>query len=133
MTGYAALSADYGEYHRAPGNRRCHVVGIPLIVYAVVAWSRVGPGLPLAALLLPVYFLWDRRIGFLMASFMAACALAAARLPGWTTWAAFIVGWAFQFYGHAVHEKRSPAFSKNLVHLLVGPAWVASELIGLRR
>jgi uncharacterized membrane protein YGL010W len=129
---YAALSADYADYHRTNGNRRCHAVGIPLIGYAVVAWSRVGSAFPIAALLLPVYFLWDPRVGALMTSFVAVCALIAARAPGWASWAAFVVGWAFQFVGHAVYEKKSPAFAKNLSHLLIGPAWVATELTGLK-
>jgi len=130
---YAVLSADYAEYHRTPGNRLCHEIGIPLIAYAVTAWSCFGSGLPVAALLLPVYFLWDRRVGALMTAFMAASAFLAARLPGWTSWAAFLVGWAFQFYGHVAYEKKSPAFTKNLAHLLVGPAWVASRLSGPRK
>lgn len=127
---YLSLSADYAEYHRTPGNRRCHLVGVPLIAYAVTAWSCFGSGLPVAALLLPIYFLWDGRVGAVLTLFMAVSALLAARLPGWTSWAAFLVGWAFQFYGHAVHEKKSPAFAKNLAHLLIGPAWVARELTG---
>ncbi|MFI5350332.1 MAG: Mpo1-like protein [Elusimicrobiota bacterium] len=129
MMRYAALSADYAGYHRTPGNRICHAIGIPLIVYAITAWS-LKP-FPVAAAVLPVYFLWDARVGLLITSFMAVSALLAARLPGWTSGAAFAIGWAFQLYGHAVYEEKSPAFAKNLVHLLIGPAWVASELAGL--
>jgi len=129
---YPALSADYAAYHRTRGNLACHAAGIPLIGYAIVAWSRVGTPFPIAALLLPIYFLWDWRVGGLITSFVAVSALVAARVPGWTSLAAFLVGWAFQFYGHAVYEKKSPAFAKNLAHLLVGPAWVATELAGLR-
>lgn len=130
---YAALSADYAAYHRTRGNQVCHAFGIPLIGYAIVAWSRVGTPFPIAALLLPIYFLWDARVGMLMTSFIAVSALVAARAPGWTSAAAFLIGWAFQFYGHAVYEKKSPAFAKNLTHLLIGPAWVATELAGLRK
>jgi uncharacterized membrane protein YGL010W len=129
---YRALAADYAAYHATAGNRACHAVGIPLIAYAIVAWSRVGTPFPIAALLLPVYFLWDRRVGALMTSFIAVSALIAARVPAWTSWAAFFAGWAFQFYGHAVYEKKSPAFARNLAHLLVGPAWIATKLAGLR-
>lgn len=132
MLDYRALTADYAGYHATPGNRACHAVGIPLITYAIVAWSRVGTPFPIAALLLPIYFLWDWRVGALMTSFIAVSALVAARVPGWTSWAAFLVGWAFQFYGHAVYEKKSPAFARNLTHLLVGPAFVATKLAGLR-
>ncbi|MFI5361472.1 MAG: Mpo1-like protein [Elusimicrobiota bacterium] len=130
---YAALSADYGEYHRARGNRACHAAGLPLIVYALTAWSRFGTPCPFVALILPLYFIWDGRVGAIMTAFIAAGALAAGHLPGWTSWAAFSIGWAFQFYGHAVYEKRSPAFAKNIAHLLIGPAWVATELFGLRK
>jgi uncharacterized membrane protein YGL010W len=41
---------------------------------------------------------------------------------------AFVVGWVFQFVGHA-YEGKSPAFLTNLLHLLVGPLWVASHLV----
>ena len=129
---YRALSTDYAAYHQTKGNLVCHSVGIPLIMYAIVAWSRVGTPFPIAALLLPIYFLWDWRIGAIMTSFIAVSALVATAVPAWTSWAAFLVGWAFQFYGHSVYEKKSPAFAMNLTHLLVGPAWVATELSGLR-
>jgi uncharacterized membrane protein YGL010W len=132
MHGYAELSADYAAYHRTSGNRFCHAFGIPLIVYALAAWSRIGSPFPMAALLLPIYFLWDWRVGALMTSFIAVSALIAAHVPWWTSWGAFIVGWAFQFYGHTVYEKKKPAFAKNMTHLLVGPAWVATELAGLK-
>ncbi|MDX6768568.1 MAG: Mpo1-like protein [Elusimicrobiota bacterium] len=130
---YAALHAEYATFHRTRGNRRCHSVGIPLIVYAVTAWSRVGSPLPLAALLLPLYFRWDGRVGLLMTAFIGACAGLASVLPGWAAWAAFIVGWGFQLVGHEVYEKNRPALLGNLVHALVGPAFIAGELAGLRR
>jgi uncharacterized membrane protein YGL010W len=133
LSNYDALTADYAAYHATPGNRACHAVGIPLIAYAITAWSCVGTPYPVAALILPVYFLWDARVGALMTTFIAVSALAAAHLPAWTSWAAFLVGWAFQFYGHAVYEKKSPAFAKNLAHLLIGPAWVATKLAGLKK
>jgi uncharacterized membrane protein YGL010W len=38
--------------------------------------------------------------------------------------ALFIVGWIFQFIGHAI-EGNQPAFFKNPMYLLVGPWWLA--------
>src|SRR6266566_4331517 len=35
----------------------------------------------------------------------------------------FIVGWAFQFLGHAIEGNR-PAFFRNPLYLLVGPWWL---------
>ena len=54
-------------------------------------------------------------------------------LPGWSLWAAFILGWVFQFIGHAVYEGKSPAFAKNAIHVLVGPMWILQELAFPRR
>ena len=41
----------------------------------------------------------------------------------------FVVGWIFQFAGHYVYEKRSPAFYRNLAHLLVGPLWILAKAL----
>lgn len=132
MLDYAALSADYAAQHRTRGNQRSHMIGIPLIVFAVVVWSRLASGFPLAALLLPLYYAWDARVGVLMTLFIGACAAVGTFTPAWTSWAAFVVGWAFQLYGHQVHEKNRPALLDNLAHALVGPAFVAEKLAGLR-
>ena len=35
----------------------------------------------------------------------------------------FVLGWIFQFIGHAI-EGNQPAFFKNPVYLLVGPLWL---------
>ena len=43
-------------------------------------------------------------------------------------WALFIGGWILQFVGHYAFEKNSPAFFRNLVHLLIGPLWVFARL-----
>src|SRR5262249_37871657 len=45
----------------------------------------------------------------------------------------FIVGWIFQFVGHAI-EGNQPAFFRNPFYLLVGPWWLirrAGEAVGL--
>lgn len=130
---YKALFDDYASYHTTKGNRDSHSIGIPLIVFSVVKWTQLGSVFPLAALILPLYFLWDKRVGFLMTGYLAACAVAATMVPGWTAWAAFIVGWAFQIYGHEVHEKNKPALLDNFVHALIGPAFIAHKLAGLSR
>jgi uncharacterized membrane protein YGL010W len=46
--------------------------------------------------------------------------------------AAFVLGWIFQAVGHAVYEKNSPAFFRNLVHLLVGPAYLVNKVLRIR-
>jgi uncharacterized membrane protein YGL010W len=37
--------------------------------------------------------------------------------------ALFIVGWIFQFVGHAI-EGNQPAFFRNPIYLLIGPLWI---------
>ncbi|HEX6625202.1 MAG TPA: DUF962 domain-containing protein [Pyrinomonadaceae bacterium] len=49
--------------------------------------------------------------------------------------ALFVVGWVFQFIGHAIEGNR-PAFFGNPIYLLVGPLWLvrrALAAIGLGR
>jgi uncharacterized membrane protein YGL010W len=40
-----------------------------------------------------------------------------------------VVGWILQYLGHYVYEKKSPAFYRNLVHLLVGPLWILAKAV----
>jgi uncharacterized membrane protein YGL010W len=47
----------------------------------------------------------------------------------------FVVGWIFQFIGHAI-EGNQPPFFRNPVYLLIGPLWLlrrAASAIGLTR
>ena len=41
----------------------------------------------------------------------------------------FLVGWAFQFVGHAVYEKRRPAFMDDLASLLIGPLFLVAKAL----
>jgi uncharacterized membrane protein YGL010W len=46
--------------------------------------------------------------------------------------ALFVTGWVFQFVGHAI-EGNQPAFFRNPVYLLVGPAWLARRALSAVR
>jgi uncharacterized membrane protein YGL010W len=137
-----AFFADYAEHHRSEGNRWCHAAGIPLIAAGLLGLGAVelarisGWPLELSAVLIvalaPAYIWLDARLG---AALTAACVLLylGARVLGWQiNLGLFVVGWAFQFVGHGVYEKRSPAFFRNFVHLLVGPLWVMNHFLRLR-
>ena len=43
----------------------------------------------------------------------------------------FVGGWALQFIGHAVFEKKKPSFFSDPYYLLVGPVWVTVEWLEL--
>jgi uncharacterized membrane protein YGL010W len=140
MTNPSTLLADYGAYHRDRRNLICHEIGIPLIVLGVIALLRLitltGSAFSLASLVVVVVMVYyaaafgrEARA----ATYIAIVGLAVLYVIAvFVTWpfaiAAFVIGWVFQFVGHA-YEGKSPAFLTNLLHLLVGPLWVASHLV----
>jgi uncharacterized membrane protein YGL010W len=140
MRDLKALFADYSEYHRTAGNKLFHRLGIPLIVLSLLGMlARVGLfragafavdlGMVLLVASALFYIALDWKLGAAMAVVSAAFYVTGRFLPLWLNVALFILGWIFQFIGHAVYEKNSPAFSRNLVHLLVGPLWILKGLV----
>jgi len=127
LNSYQKLAQDYAGYHRDWRNRACHRVGIPLIMFCVVRWTQTGSWFPWAAAVLPLYAAWDVSLSLLMAAVIFAMAAAAAYAPVPLVWAFFVLGWLLQFAGHRF-EGKSPAFLKNLAHLLVGPMWILAEI-----
>jgi uncharacterized membrane protein YGL010W len=132
---------DYAAHHATAGNRACHQVGIPLIVlssfallgklqlFAVGGFTVTAAELLLAAVTV-YYFTLDRALALMMAA-ASALMIAAGRFIGpWPALALFVFGWILQFVGHYVYEKRSPAFFRNLTHLLVGPLWILAKATG---
>lgn len=137
------LWSDYQEHHRTAGNRACHMIGIPLIMAGLLGLlalpvARVG-GWPVeVSLLLAVAFgaveiALDARLGALMLVISLVLYLGARMLVWQISAGLFVLGWVFQFIGHGAYERRSPAFYKNLAHLVVGPLWVLNHLVHLRR
>ena len=137
----AAHFSEYASFHRTRGNQACHYVGIPLIVLTLFTFmTRVelvevaGLQVTLAeAIMLAVvayYLTLDVPLGLLMLVVYAILDVAGRPIP--LPWGVglFVLGWVFQFVGHAVYEKKSPAFYKNLTHLLVGPLWITAKAVG---
>lgn len=135
------LLSDYGSYHRTRGNLTCHAFGIPLIVFGILCFLRLIP-IPVAGasaaeavILLAVlyYASLDLLLALGMLTSLALLDLAARAVGDWRLGvAAFIVGWIFQGVGHALYEKKSPAFLRNIVHLLIGPLFLVNELLRIR-
>ena len=139
MTSGSRLFAEYGAYHRDRRNLICHEIGIPLIVLGIVALLRLaavsGTGLNLAMLAIiatSVYYLALGREVRTAAGVAIAGMIVLYLIAAYVSWpfaiGVFVVGWVFQFVGHG-YEGKSPAFLTNLLHLLVGPLWVASHLV----
>ena len=135
------LLSDYAFYHRTKGNKLCHFVGIPLIIYGILATLtllKVGPIRITAAELLIVvtglyYLALDIRLGVTII-LVAIMIDAGAHLIGDARIAltALVVGWIFQTIGHMVFEKNRPALFRNLVHVLVGPIFLLNEILHVR-
>jgi uncharacterized membrane protein YGL010W len=138
----AVLFADYAEHHRSGGNVACHMIGIPMIAFGLVGLLAIElfrvSGLPVEISLLlilalaPAYMRLDARLGAAITIAYLLFYAAARMLPWQANLGLFVLGWVFQFIGHGVYEKRSPAFFTNLVHLVVGPLWVANHLLHVR-
>ncbi|HLN59558.1 MAG TPA: Mpo1-like protein [Thermoanaerobaculia bacterium] len=137
-----ALLTDYASYHRTRGNLVCHAFGITLIIFGSVTMllSLRLPGATgataaelLIGLVLLFYLTLDASLALVMLLEFAVLDIAARAIADWRAGlAAFLVGWAFQGLGHARFERNSPAFFKNLVHLMVGPLFLANELLRIR-
>ncbi|HEV2233644.1 MAG TPA: Mpo1-like protein [Terriglobia bacterium] len=136
------LWSDYKTHHRTGGNKVCHMVGIPLIIaglLGLLAIPLVHVGsvpVEFSLLLLLITggaYLWlDFKLGSVMIVFSLLLYFGARLLPWRVALGLFLIGWVFQFVGHGVYEKRSPAFVDNLAHLLVGPMWVLNHFVHLK-
>jgi uncharacterized membrane protein YGL010W len=138
----------YAEYHRDRRNIATHLVGVPLIVFAIgvllarPAFEVGGLALTPAWGLWAVVTLWYLTRGqFALGAATSAVSallfalgepLAAGGTAAWLGWGAglFVVGWIIQFVGHW-YEGRKPAFADDIVGLLVGPMFVVLELLAM--
>lgn len=144
-----AWFTEYDATHGHPMNRVTHKLAIPAIVFhilAMLSWIPLGQaggvalnGGQLALVLVTVFYLrYSAVYGVLMGLFGALCLYAAGALDsalGTSEARAVvvgvaIVGWVVQLAGHAIWEKRSPAFVRNLVQALVGPIYFIALLMG---
>jgi uncharacterized membrane protein YGL010W len=138
--------ADYGDSHQDHTNERIHWICVPLIFFSVLGfiWSLPAPDLLaeevpgfnwalvaiFAASLFYVRLSPRLSAGLLFFMAMCYCTIVAIELsdvfPVWKICAVlFVLAWIGQFIGHRIEGKK-PAFCKDLVFLLIGPAWLMS-------
>ena len=134
-----ALLSDYAAYHQTRGNKSCHFIGIPLIIFGLLSILRLVTAGPMtgAEILIAVttvyYLILQLRLAagmLLAAALLDLTALAISNAAAGL--AALVIGWIFQAIGHAVYERNRPAFFRNLVHLLVGPLFLLNEVLHVR-
>jgi len=134
------LFEEYAEAHRHPMTQLTHKIAIPLIVFHVIAmsdWWRVivldnGMAITGAHFGIALSSIWylkmDVKLGLIMIAAMLACLPLGWITPMWLVIVIAIFAIALQLLGHAIWEKSSPAFVKNLVQTLVGPVFFIAVL-----
>ena len=133
-----ALFDDYAAYHRHPINKLTHYVGVPVIILTLVGLlGRVSLGafslaVPVAAAAIAYNALFSIKLTVPFAAFIVMSFVLSPFVPVAVLWIGFLAGWALQFIGHYVYEKKSPAFFKNLQQLLVGPLWLVDQAMTRR-
>jgi uncharacterized membrane protein YGL010W len=131
---------EYGRFHATRGNVACHWIGIPMIVIAVFGLLARLPLFPagdvaftaaelLITFSLVYYARLDIGLAALMLPVVVVLDVVGRLLPFEVNVAMFLVGWAFQFVGHAVYEKRRPAFMDDLASLLIGPLFLVAKAL----
>lgn len=141
-----SLFDEYGESHRNPVNVAVHWIAVPLIYFSIVGLLMCIPSpqneyldryLWALIALLAVWLFYASRslsISIGMALFSMACVATGAWLDGhapWPLWAIaigiFVLAWIAQFIGHGIEGKK-PSFLKDLLFLMIGPAWLMAKL-----
>ena len=146
---------EYGDSHRHPTNKTIHWVCVPAILFSVLGllWlvpvpqfaANIGTWLNWATLVLGLAFVYYLLLSPTVAVGMAVIALAMFALirtlelnlgfPLWMLFVGiFVLAWIGQFVGHVIEGKK-PSFFKDLQFLLIGPAWLLSDLyrhLGIR-
>ncbi len=140
------LLVQYARYHRDRRNIGTHLVGIPLIVFAICVLLARPPFPVLGVTLTPTWVVWavtavwyltrgNLVLGLAVTLVNAVLAALAHAVAGggtaqWLGWGigAFVVGWIVQAIGH-YFEGRKPAFIDDVIGLLTGPMFVTAEVL----
>ena len=136
------LLSQYAAYHRDRRNIVSHLVGVPMIVFAIgVLLAR--PSVPLAGVLVtPAWVIFALAAAWYLTRGSVVLGVAVTVVVGllmlfalkvetsWIAWGIgfFLVGWIIQFVGHW-YEGKKPAFVDDLVGLLVGPMFIVAEAL----
>ena len=137
---------EYGESHQNKTNKMIHWVCVPLIFWTVIAFiyaiptpqvfSEIWEHLNWASISVIITVLFYLRLSFSltigMTAFILLCYTTVVAFDNTfsgylviSAAVAFVILWAFQFYGHEVEGKK-PSFFKDVQYLMIGPAWLMS-------
>jgi uncharacterized membrane protein YGL010W len=138
--------AEYGESHQHHANELIHWICVPVIFCCVLGfisiipvptgWAQAVPwfdwALVAVGLVTAFYLRLSPPLSAGLLAFMGLCYGALAIVtsfspwPAWRIYAvAFTLAWVGQFIGHKIEGKK-PSFFRDVVFLLIGPAWLMS-------
>jgi uncharacterized membrane protein YGL010W len=142
---------EYAVSHQNSLNKSIHYICVPAIYFSIVGLFMTIPfpsfdfGLPIIqnwafVVLLFVIFFYFRisaTMAIKMAFFSLICLVLNYYIAGFVSlWkfsvAVFVVAWIGQFYGHKIEGKK-PSFIKDLQFLMIGPAWVITNLFSKKK
>ncbi len=136
--------AEYGESHQDGTNETIHWICVPIIFFSVLGLLRTAPVPefisnilpwfkwlhPLLLAVLAFYFRLSVTLAFGLLGFIAICCIGLEMqaiycpFPIWkSSLLLFTLAWIGQFIGHKIEGKK-PSFFKDVVFLLIGPAWL---------
>lgn len=136
--------AEYGTSHKNKTNKLIHWVAVPVIFLTIIGllWDipvpavlqELGFNWAFVGILFSVgfYMLFSARLAIGLILFLALCTAIlftysssslAEQIPTWAmSLILFVIAWIFQFIGHKI-EGAKPSFFKDIVFLMVGPAF----------
>src|SRR4051812_20870444 len=136
--------AEYGESHQDHTNELIHWLCVPVIFCCVLGFASLIPvpavvtdvlswfdwSYAAIAVALLFYLRLSPALSAGMLCFMMLCLVLITVLSlfsPWPVWwfylGAFGLAWIGQFIGHRI-EGRRPSFFRDLLFLLIGPAWL---------
>ncbi|MEA5139354.1 Mpo1 family 2-hydroxy fatty acid dioxygenase [Arcicella rigui] len=136
---------EYGESHQNPTNKTIHWICVPLIFFSIlgllytikISYFNIGQiqgnvALVILTFTLIFYFTLSKSLSFGMFLFSSFCIFLCYLIedlnfvPLWQVCVTiFVLAWIGQFWGHKVEGKK-PSFFKDLLFLMIGPAWLMS-------
>ncbi len=146
-----SLQAWFNEYatsHQNETNIKVHLICVPAIFFSIVGLFLCIPSTTLSFLPHPLlanwafiilsvilvffYFRLSLKLGIQMLLFSIFCLVAnyiiSQHIPlFWFSIILFVLAWIGQLFGHKIEGKK-PSFIKDLLFLLVGPAWVIHKI-----
>lgn len=146
MKSFIEQAQFYASYHNNQVTTYTHMVGVPLIIFSLMVLLGIVqiiiPGVlgtnvaAIATLVLLVYyFRLNWQLSLALTPIMIVMLWIAnwfsfdgpTKLCLWTFFITFVLGWAFQFYGHYVAGKK-PALMDSFYQALIAPLYLVAEM-----